>query len=171
MISPLRSILYDLVNSSLRLPTDLRSLNYVRRCFVCCVAGSCKLKTSASAALIGRAKAYNLKCHLILTSKPYWFSKERLPSINGTIFDKTSSAIAWCEVARSLGDSLCAITAVDEFTLSFKGASRLLSLGRPSWQIVFISGRKRLPSHTLILATCVRHHYELGSSALIGLEY
>ncbi|MGP1916621.1 MAG: hypothetical protein ACTS6G_04370, partial [Candidatus Hodgkinia cicadicola] len=67
-----------------RLPTDLRSLNYVRRGFICCATGSCKFKTSASTALIGRAKAYNLKCHLSFLAKPHWFSKERLFAINGT---------------------------------------------------------------------------------------
>ncbi|MGP1905839.1 MAG: hypothetical protein ACTS46_00280 [Candidatus Hodgkinia cicadicola] len=153
------------------MPTDLRSLNYVRRGFICCATGSCKFKTSASTALIGRAKAYNLKCHLSFLAKPHWFSKERLFAINGTAFDKTTFASTWCEVVHSFGDSLCAISAVDEFTLPFKKASKLLSIGRSNWQIVLTTGRKRLTSHTLVLTTCVRHHYELGSSALIGLEY
>ncbi|MGP1912444.1 MAG: hypothetical protein ACTS4W_01290 [Candidatus Hodgkinia cicadicola] len=153
------------------MPIDLRLFNYLRRGYICCASGPCKLKTSASAALIGRVCAYNLKYHLIFISKPYWFSKERVLSINAIIFDEVTTAIAWCEVARAFGDSLCIISAVDEFSLPFKEVFKLLLIGRSNWQIVLITGRKRLYSHTLILTTCLRHHYELGSAAIIGLEY
>ncbi|MGP1918360.1 MAG: hypothetical protein ACTS4U_01565 [Candidatus Hodgkinia cicadicola] len=153
------------------MPTDLRSLNYLRRGLICCASGPCKLKTSASTALIGRTQAYNVKCHLTSISKPYWFSKERLTTINGVIFNKTTPATTWCEVARSFGDSLCNLSSADELTFPLKKVSKFLLVGRSNWQITLITGRKPSQSHTLIFTTCVRHHYELGSAALIGLEY
>lgn len=61
--------------------------------------------------------------------------------------------------------------ALDELTLNFKHASRLLTVGRSSWQVLLISGRRRIYSHTLIASKCIRHHYTLGVSALLGLEY
>lgn len=63
-------------------------------------------------------------------SKPFWFSRERAFALNESIFDKTTSATAWCEAVRSFGDSLCTFGAIDELTLPFKKASKLLLIGR-----------------------------------------
>ncbi|XXM93767.1 hypothetical protein AAHH84_00135 [Candidatus Hodgkinia cicadicola] len=161
------------------MPRDLRFHNYIKKGLCLCISGGGKFKTSCCLGLILRVVLNNLGCVVVNASKRAWGVQFCLLTrfggcgFGGPAWIKTSDRCGfkacWCVLCKLAGDPFQFYFCVDEFASLRR--LRLLARLRPRHQTVCVSSRKQLVARCVVQCLSMRHHFERGVSAQLGVEY